>query len=331
MVVVAVPFVQVDASQNPNIQAKGDDHVRAYWDAMTVTFASIRRWNPDYDLRVVSNQPAPEYTRPLFDRLGVTTTIVPFEHRPPTGYAAMFAASLFLVDALQIASADRTTVFVDPDVLCLRPLDGLIAAAGSQVGAILLATTLDEDINGLTLGASGRLHEQLGLESGEPRHFGGELYVVPGARVEQLRSLVEQAWDFSLQQHRQGLDRFTTEEHLFNYALRSMGAADLSVDAKRIWTAHRYRTVDGTEASLALWHLPAEKDRGFVELRAALDDPSSWFWSAPAATFADRAGRAVGLHHRPPARWTKDIAARVVHGVRGAGSRIRARRRPVER
>lgn len=318
MVVVAVPFVQVDPSQNPNIRAKGEDHVRAYWDAMTVTLASIRRWNPDYELRVVSNQPAPEYTRPLFEQLAVTTTIVPFDHRPPPGYAARFAASLFLVDALRIASPHETTVFVDPDVLCIRPLDDLVALAGEQVGAILLGTTQEEDINGLTLGDSGRLHERLGLEPGEPRHYGGELYVVPGPRVERLRTLVEQAWAFSLEQHAANADRFTTEEHLFNYALRVLGGVDLSPTARRVWTAHRYRTVDGHEAELALWHLPAEKDRGFVELRRVLDDRSSWFWTASGSVFADRAGRALGLHHRRPIRWSKDVAARVVHALRGA-------------
>jgi hypothetical protein len=317
VVVVAVPFVQVDPSQNPNLRAKGADHVRAYWDAMTVTFASIRRWNPEYELRLVSNQPAPEYTRALFEQLGVTTTIVPFDHRPPPGYAAMFAASLYLVDALQIAAEDETTVFIDPDVLCIRPLAPLVAAAGTTVGAILLATSQDEDINGLTLRASGRLHEQLGLARGDPRHYGGELYVVPGPLAKRLRALVEEAFVFSLQQHAAGAERFTTEEHLFNYALRVLGAADLSALAQRVWTAHRYRTVSGREAELALWHLPAEKDRGFATLRRLLEDPSTWFWTAPASVFAHRAGEVFGLHHRRPVRWTKDVAAQVAHSIFG--------------
>ena len=59
-----------------------------------------------------------------------------------------------------------------------------------------------------------------------------------------------------------------TEEHLWSIVLAQLGdRVMLGNDIlKRIWTSPRYRTAKPGDEDLPLWHPPAEKRFGFVDL-----------------------------------------------------------------
>lgn len=314
MISVAIPFVRIDASQNPNVTVlDGDDPAGPYFRTMTVAFASIRRWNPDAELLFISNAAPPDEQRDHFERLRVQVKIVPFLHRPPEGFSRRFTASLYLLDAVN--GLTSTTLIVDPDVLCIDSLDEILIKSDGKVGALKMDFPPEEDINGINRLQAGELHNMLGEPSAAPDHFGGEAYLIPVEHRQELISRSERAWQLTLARHATGLSKFTTEEHILSYALRGVPVFHLNEDIRRIWTTHRYRQVNGDEKSLTLWHLPAEKDRGFLDIYAHVIDPTSWFWTASKDDFADRAGRAMGLHHRPIIRLFMDWAGFCVRAV----------------
>ncbi len=310
MISVAIPFVRASAEQSPNIRA--GSHLATYYRAMAVTFASVRRWNPDVDLVLVTNEPAPEdFARELGD-LGVSEELVAFAHEPPAGFNRSFAASLYMLDALGHPGGAKQVLYIDPDVLCVRPLDDMHATCGDAVGALQLSYSADHDVNGLTRRQAAELHAQLGEPTDSPpQHFGGECYVVPAGLAPTLIDRAESAWRLSLDRHEHGESRFTTEEHIMGFALRGVPVVELSSFVRRIWTAASHRTVDGRESELTLWHLPAEKDRGFAEMYSLATDRDSWFWRADADEFVRRSARLMGISNRRPSRLARDLAGAV--------------------
>jgi hypothetical protein len=312
MTTVAVPFVRTEASQNPNLRVRrGEDPAEPYMRAMTVAFASVRRWNPDVDLQLISNaSPAGDHLRRL-EELGVVYKEVPFAHRPPEGFTKRFEASLYMLDALGSLTA-QSTVLIDPDVLCTDSLQPLLTELSGNAGALDMRFPTTENINGLTRTQAGELHAELGEPSTAPAHYGGEMYVIPLSVAQVIVDRCESAWQLSLCRHSEGLSKFTTEEHILSYALRGVPLKNLNHHIRRIWTSYRYRQVYGTEGELALWHLPAEKDRGFRELYSPALEDRSWFWQSDRAEFVDRCGRAMGFHHRPASRFAKDVAGYAV-------------------
>ncbi|MDP9694962.1 UNVERIFIED_ORG: hypothetical protein J2X79_002530 [Arthrobacter globiformis] len=324
MISVAIPFVRVDASQNPNISVTAtDDPAEPYFQTMTVAFASIRRWNPDANLELITNASPPVRYASLFAELGVTTRIVPFNHQPPHGFSKRFTASLFLLDAL--ADLRKTTLIVDPDVLCIRSLEQMISRSAGKLGALRMDFPESEDINGLTRQQAGELHGLLGEPDPAPAHYGGEAYLIPIEYRSNVLTRVDQAWALTLSQHHAGAPKFTTEEHILSYALRAFDVTNLDRDIKRIWTTHRYRTVDRTEDQLSLWHLPAEKDRGFLELFPYATDRDSWFWNATWEQFTLTAGKAMGLHGRRLPRLALDTIGWTIRRLEDSAKGLRAK------
>lgn len=283
---------------------------------MTVTFASLRRWNPSLILQLITNDdPPPSHAREL-DALDVEVRRAPFNHRPPLGFAEVFAASLYMLDALDVKQDSEITMFLDPDVLCTRSLQAMLDRLEGFTGALPLEYAVDRNINGLTRREAGVLHGLLGEAEAPPIHYGGECYVVPAAVSHVLRTRSEDAWRVALNRFAEGNSRFTTEEHILSYALRGVPVASLEPDVRRVWTAARHRNVNGKEQDLSLWHLPAEKDRGFRELYPVVTDRGSWFWTAQRPEYVRRASQALGMAHRTPWRFTRDLVGGSVEAFR---------------
>lgn len=304
MSTVVIPFVPMPSHQNPNVRNAGAD---TYMASSVVTLASLRRWNPSLDLRFVTTElPDPRWSDD-FRRISVSLELVPFDHRPPEGFTQKFLGSLYLLDILKNVEADFLYI-VDPDVLCIRPLAPLL---NSQAGPLVLdiKPPREKPINGLSPQDADQIHAALG----EPRvvdyHYGGEFYGLPQEIRERLSERVEAAWMSTLDRWRDGLTYFTTEEHILNFALAGFEARDASGIVRRIWTARGYRTVTGGERELMLWHLPAEKERGFRAAYPLTNDTSSWFWNATQEEFAERSERLFSLRGRGPLRRTVDGAA----------------------
>ncbi|MFC7305774.1 hypothetical protein ACFQVC_16290 [Streptomyces monticola] len=273
-----------------------------YYRALSVTLASVRRWHPGLRTVLVTDTEPPPYVREFAE-----VRFTAFRHRPPEGFVTEpMRGCLYTLDALDALAGDDT-LLVDPDVLCTAPLDGLFARAGDKLGAYPLEVAPEHDIYGQTRAGAAVLHQLLGTDGAlPPLHYGGECYWIPAGRAPELRHATDRAWRLSLSRHARGETWLPTEEHLLGYGLNTRPVVDLSPYVRRVWTASRYRTVDGSEHTLPLWHLPAEKNRGFQTLYAAVVDRSSWFWSTRRAEFVARAGRVLSVTGRTPGKLVRD-------------------------
>lgn len=326
---VAVAFTPAPAAQNPNLRATTDlGAIKSYFKAIVLTFASVRRWNPDLRLALVTDCEPPTPFAGQLAALGVQLLETSFDHRPPDGFWPTFNASLYTVDAIAIlartAEPTDPVLLIDPDVLCTGELTPVLdAIRGSDVLVYPTGFPDDEPSQGLSALDAAVLHRELDPELQEPpTHYGGELYGFTPAGVFPILQRAETAWQLALARWADGRSGFVTEEHLLNYALRRAPLVDATGFIRRIWTTPTFRNVIGDEGSLLLWHLPAEKDRGFVKLAAAAADPRSWFWIADRAEYVRRAGGLVGIPRRALSRFAYDVAG----GTIRAGQRALARR-----
>ncbi|WES62857.1 hypothetical protein P0L94_10340 [Microbacter sp. GSS18] len=244
--------------------------------------------------------------------IGVQHRLIAFDHAPPAGFAPTFLGSLFLLDVVSVMEAS-TLIIIDPDVVCVGPLAPLLEAVpDDSVGVLPIEYAPDKPVNGLSALDAAVIHAQLGEERSTPCHFGGEAYVIPQRVVAEVRHGVSVAWADSLSRHERRELHFRTEEHVMNFALRRVKVTDVSPYVRRIWTAHGHRSVRGDERGLSLWHLPAEKERGFRSLRTALTMEDSWFWEAERDRFVDVVGRKCGLWGRSLPRLCIDLVAHTV-------------------
>lgn len=312
---ISIPFVQSGSADSPNMRGSSLGKKREhYFQAMYVTLASLRRWNPQLDLQVITNKSLPEPYQTQFDALAVKVKITPFTYHPGGDYDGKYAQSLYYLDVLSHLDRD-VNILLDPDILCTANLETAYFQQSRSPSALRLDYPVDKPINGLSRKEAGALHKILGMNVDPPNYYGGEIYVIPLGAVPAVQALTKKAWSFSERGQWRAHKTFQTEEHIFNYALSHFPVEDLNKYVARIWTTHRYRNVEGNEYSLPLWHLPAEKGRGFRKLYKISINLDSWFWRSHHNTFARRCGTIMGIKRRTPLRWLLDLVGAIINYI----------------
>jgi hypothetical protein len=310
--VAAIPYAPLPPEQNPNINdrdhAEGVSVLDVYLRAAFVALAAFGRWNPGWRLVLLTNAEPPAPYREMLQSIGAEVVLHPFAHQPPVGFAPTFAGSLYLLDALSAFPGSDYVLLIDPDVLTVGEVSCLLAGDDRVATLPITVYGPDDEVNRLSRREAGALHGKLGEPRECPTHFGGEFYGIPASLAEAVRERASYAWNNSLQWFADGEKFFTTEEHLMGYVLADIPTRDSRDLVARIWTAHRRRTVTGSEGSLALWHLPSEKQRAFVTLFEAAQNRDGWFWNTSREEFVDRCGRISGFHHRTLKRLAMDAA-----------------------
>lgn len=319
---VAIAFTPAPAAQSPNLRRTTDaGAASAYYRAIVVAFASVRRWNPEQNLVFVSDSEPPAPDASKMAELGVRTLVVPFRHRPPEGFWPTFNASLFTIDAMDAliehSSVEERILLMDPDVVCTGSLEPVFSdIAGGGVLVYPTGFPAYEKSQGLSALEAMPMHQLLDPELVDPpAHYGGEIYGFTPEGLRPVLARAEDAWQLSLARWADQQPRFVTEEHLLNYALRRAPLRDASRYLRRIPTAPTNRDVRGDEFSLLLWHLLSEKDRGFISLAEAVERRDSWFWRYDRQSYLSQLGRITGIPRRPPRRWLYDLLGVVVRSV----------------
>lgn len=314
---ITIPFLQADVASTPNSRAtSNEEKLDDYYQAMFVTFASLARFNPDLPLTLTSNAPLPVRYQEMYSSVGVQTQIIPFTRQPPSHIPQTFVASLYYLDVLPKLGGEHNVV-LDPDILCVNGFNFTDGFPRNHLGGIPINYAPTQDVNGLSRAQASLLHSHLGLPPRMPDYYGGEVYVLPSALLPEITDYAEAAWQYTLDAGPGYGSCFYTEEHIMNFVLAHFPVVDLQGSIRRIWTTHRHRTVTGTENKLALWHLPAEKGRGFRDMFSFASRPESWFWRADRQVFVRRSATIMGVTHRRLSRWLPDqlgVAANVLLG-----------------
>lgn len=310
-VTVAMAFVRMPTAESPQSRGRLGEHpAYTYYRCMASAYGSVRRFNPDVELVLVTKEPLPQPYAGQLAAIGVETVLAPFAHRPPEGFGDGWASSLYHLDAMAaLANRGRTLVFIEPDMLCVRPLDALLAAVGDAAG---VQTERLEDMR-VTPGsrpmrmyeeACHEMHLELGEETAAHGMYSGSFYVLPPPLLPVLLDRLDRAWPLALDRHAHGKGRFHTDEHFMNYALRGVEMVEMSRHVRVIGTApwRRWLTDRETILGLTLWNLTHEKDLGFQRIYRDAVDHASWFWTSPDDEFRERAGAIMSATRRTPQR-----------------------------
>lgn len=263
---IVLPFAVDRSEATPFTGGSHEDRLRTYYQSAIACFGTLRRFNPEIVYSFATNVAPPPGIQREFEDLGVQLRLIdaPSVNLLPAG--TTFRTSLYLFDVLRASAiAPGTAVaFLDPDVACVRPLR--IALRDGGVGYLPLSTAAEDSIKGVTLAELSQVRAAAGLRRPAfPVHVGGEILVVtPGA----LPGLTERVGEALARIVRGDSPRFGNEEHVLTYAQDEHWTSLRPVIA-RIWTSERYRDVPDDVLELSLWHLPAEKTRGFGQVYRA--------------------------------------------------------------
>lgn len=266
----------------PNGRTRDDaSKFEMYYRCMAVFFSSARRAIPEATLVLYTNHALTPSAQEWLGSSKVEIVVVPgddFVTDP--AFTNAFPGCLFTLDVLAHLAAlpctrPKQLVLLDSDcVLIRRPMRVLQAAC--EPGRVA-ALELDYDIHAMQNGQSRASLSMVssayygGRSSVPLRYFGGELYAL---RIEDIARLVMNAksiWNLLKSEKFAWIGPQLTEEHVMSLALNDpdLAVIDAGSSIKRIWTADNYSNVDGRERDLDIWHLPAEKKRGFAKMFSA--------------------------------------------------------------
>lgn len=248
-----------------------------YYRCMVVCYASIRRLYPGARLVLFSNRELPEPFNGQLRSLGVVTEACGERYVGDRTFNNGFPGCLYTLDVLDALAKSPpegigTLVLIDSDCIVRRRLEGLEAPGGESVS--LHAYEPGYPTNML---ANGQSRASLTLALGYMSNrlvpspvplYGGEFLIAPIKSLPRLAENVERFWTWMGTQGKEIFSDQLTEEHVLSVALADgeLDVRSTTRDVKRIWTADAFSTVDGNEAAIAIWHLPAEKKKGFARL-----------------------------------------------------------------
>lgn len=284
-----------DESMFPNsnsaLKSSSLEFQKIYWECATVMFATSKRLNPDAKHLLFSNKSkAPKPYQHLLTELGVTVVQLPFAHKPPAGWHHKYKNSVYTLDIVQYLA----TTLADNDVALLLDADTLWIQSADRLEYMVqekgslhydLGYKAESEINGITLAQAGQIYGELLQEPLKdlPQHTGGELVAATGKALRIIAQEIEPLWDIMLKRFYEGKMVFTTEEHCLSFIYHKLHLVDNANDfIRRIGTDKNVmKTVVGDEGRYTIWHLPAEKSRGFNKLWQLAQDQNSVFWTTP--------------------------------------------------
>ena len=253
-----------------------------YWRCVFCLFESSHRLNHNVRHLLFVNQPPPEridgvHIPSLVKKYKIEIVRLAQFTRPPADYHGAWNTQFIILDVIDwLAShldGNEAVLCLDSDCVFNRPLNDQFLQKLAEKKALLysLDYASDHEINGLNRNDLMRLSREYDPinELEEFVYSGGEFFCVMADQLAHIGRLARQAYDRSLQRHDAGLDKFLEEAHLLSYVYHCMGYETHTANSsiKRIWTERKvFSNIDGREDDLLLWHLPAEKKRGFVKM-----------------------------------------------------------------
>ena len=281
MDIVATGFVADTADLASDYPSAGGDSSDAsfqaiYWRCITGFLFSARVNARECRAMLFSNVAPPVIDgidlSMVFERMGVTIVCLPLTHRLP--HAKKWGNVFYFMDILKAlpgyqSDQGRFALF-DSDVVLAGSITPLMRRIGeAEMVGYRVDSAVDEDVNGLTMAQAARLAERLS-GTAQPEaipHLGGELLGFDLIRRASTLAVFDAMWRDMIA-HTNGLDAIRTEEHFWSVAAAAQGwpVVEGNDHMKRLWTARNFRTVLEADRTLPIWHLPAEKRYGFVDM-----------------------------------------------------------------
>ena len=242
-----------------------------YYQNICVAFESIRYFNPKNKLILYTSSKVPDRFINILNSINVKTVFLEPKFIFPRLYPNRFAGSLFLLDCISIQN--ESTLYLDPDVICLSNLDELEFCEDKI--SVFNASKLVENISSI---------ERLKIFSQEQgcgdlpsdTYFGGEFFYLPKSRIMEVQARINEIWEKNIKALEKKTIYLETEEHVLTLALKRISNLTYTRKIQRIWTTRSYRNIPKNIRELSLLHLPSEKDKGISELFQDLYIREKW-------------------------------------------------------
>jgi hypothetical protein len=207
------------------------------------------------------------------EKLRVDIRICQYSFNPPSEFGDLFRGCFYLFDAIH--NCEDSTLFIDPDIIAIDNISDIEEFCGTKYGIFNLELSKNKKINGLTLKESDEVFSRYSQKFRIPNKIpttallGGEILFIPKENINEIRSKLSHFWAWNTENAIKGDAFLTTEEHILTQILKSDNYVFLNRYISRIWTTKKFTKHQGNNANifqLKLWHLPAEKSRGFIEM-----------------------------------------------------------------
>jgi hypothetical protein len=281
--VVAIVSYFRDGSLYPR-GGRPDQQGDVYWANIAVNATTFRHVaGPGPEFVVFAGDEPPPAAAALLSAAGAEIRPLDFARRPPDDFYRRYAGSLYVLDTMAALAGelhdDDVALLVDPDVVWASRIDPLVAEVRrGGVVAYDLAVPDTLPMCDLSRRDQGAILTELTGHGPDPRgdaltHFGGELYGVLGRELRALLPELERLWAGTMARYEQQLPHYNVEEHFLNAVLWQRGeqVGRANDHLQRVRTLPKpFGTRERVHPGLVAWHLPMEKDQGFLTAFAHL-------------------------------------------------------------
>ncbi|RYZ74429.1 MAG: hypothetical protein EOP09_00430 [Proteobacteria bacterium] len=185
------------------------------------------------------------------------------------------------------------------------------ATLKSGLGTMTINYPAEKVVNGLSREGMRDLMPIIDLKKplDVPAYCAGEAIGLTSCAIVELSQQARSVFERILAHHQNDLGFVCEEAHML-----SMLSADLTAQSgalnqltKRIWTAQRYRSTTLADLNLDLWHLPAEKRSGFLDLYNHLKGTHEEWIRCSAGDRQERLKELMGVPTKSPTKSLKDF------------------------
>ena len=251
-----------------------------YWRCLMVFYTTSLRYNKkERHLLFTNSNKFPIVdgldTRNFFEENNIEIVVLDNLYPLPNNYYGNFGNQFFEFSIINymkefMQSSDKF-LLLDSDCVFTRSIEDIYKEL-DNVEAATYIYEYDEShvINGISRKDMKTIFEELELKLGIPPFYSaGEILLASGNFITAVASDFANLYKNMLDRNNGGRIKFNEEAHVLSYYYYKHGASlgSLNKYIKRLWTNNQgYRNVEKNDSLLPIWHVPAEKQRGILDI-----------------------------------------------------------------